>query len=90
MLALNLPCLAGAASPTSHIPPSCLVRMCRYVWAACSARPTNAHNAVAKFDTHEKSMQVRAGWVNRAGLLAGTLPPCLSACVPVGWGVAVL
>lgn len=30
----------------------------RYVWGACSVRPTNAHNAVAKFDTQQRTVQI--------------------------------
>lgn len=37
----------------SELPPAC-----RYVWGACSTRPTNAHNSVAKFDTRGGTVQV--------------------------------
>ncbi|PSC71885.1 carotenoid oxygenase [Micractinium conductrix] len=39
----------------------------RFVWAACSVLPTNAHNSVAKFDTKEGSVKV---W-HRPGTLVG-------------------
>ncbi|KAL4425949.1 hypothetical protein ABPG75_009965 [Micractinium tetrahymenae] len=39
----------------------------RYVWGACSVRPTSAHNAVAKFDTQQKTVQI---W-HESGTLVG-------------------
>lgn len=40
---------------------------CRYLYGACSTRPTNAHNSVAKFDVEQGSLEV---W-HEAGTLVG-------------------
>lgn len=57
---------AASNSMRAQAPPSTpagppFMLLCRYVWGACSVRPTNAHNAVAKFDTQQGTVQVRSG-----------------------------
>lgn len=49
----------GSSSCTSSGLTGTAGAACRYVWAACSVRPTYAHNAVAKFDTQQRAVQVR-------------------------------
>ena len=39
---------------------ACCACPARFVYAACAVRPTNANNAVAKFDTQEKTYKVGA------------------------------
>lgn len=55
---------AGPRLRAAALPP--LLR-CRYVWGACSTRPTNAHNSVCKFDLADGSV---ATW-HEAGTLVG-------------------
>ena len=69
MASTALRCQAACSACRSHFlsAAAAVAAGCRYVWGACSTRPTNAHNSLAKFDTHTKAVQVR-------GLGAGAAP----------------